>query len=274
MITFPNAKINLGLNIVSKRADGYHNLETIFYPIPLKDVIEVTTNTEHSGLKSFQLTQYGHTISGDDTNDLVVKAYLLLKDKYNLPPIDIAIYKSIPFGAGLGGGSADCAFTLKLLSEYLQLNLTTRQLETYAASLGADCAFFIENKPVFAKGIGNLFTPIDLDLSDYDIYLHKPNIFVSTAEAFSKITPTTPKVNLQEIIKMPIETWKELMINDFEKSVFTIHPQLEKIKYELYECGALYAAMSGSGSSIFGIFTKGSCPLTPNRKANKYLLPL
>lgn len=252
MITFPNAKINLGLNIIEKRPDGYHNLETIFYPIPLEDALEITTRNNSE--EKYALYQSGIEIAGSPETNLVVKAYHLLDEKFSLPPVDIHLHKRIPSGAGLGGGSADAAFMLKLLNEKFALHLNRETLEEYAATLGADCAFFIENTPIFAEGIGNLFSSIPLSLKGYQLVLIKPDIFVSTREAFAQIHPHQPEFSLKDIIARPIEEWKNYLVNDFEKSVFPQHPEIERIKEELYAQGALYAAMSGSGSSVFGIF--------------------
>lgn len=253
MITFPNAKINLGLNIIEKRPDGYHNLETIFYPINLQDALEVTRRDTDS--KEYILRVCGTSLEIDDEDNLVVKAYKLLKkDHPQMLPIDIHMYKHIPAGAGLGGGSSDAAHMIKLLNEKFLLKLSAEQMESYAAQLGADCAFFIKNKPVFATGIGNVFEPIELSLKGYHIVLVKPDIFVSTRDAFSHIKPTRPSVSLKEIVKQPIESWKDSMKNDFEESVFLKFPEVAAIKDELYDLGAVYAAMSGSGSSVYGIF--------------------
>ena len=252
MITFPNAKINLGLNITEKRPDGYHNLETVFYSVPLEDALEITILNDSK--QKFALHQSGLEISGEPENNLVVKAYLLLDREFQLPPIDIYLYKHIPSGAGLGGGSADAAFMLKLLNEKFYLHLTDEKLEEYAAMLGADCAFFIKNKPTFAEGIGNVFSPVDLSLKGYQLVLVKPDIFVSTREAFSFIRSRHPEHSLKEIIKRPVNEWKNNMLNDFEESVFPQYPVIEDIKKELYRKGAVYAAMSGSGSSVFGLF--------------------
>ena len=209
MITYPNAKINLGLNIVEKRPDGYHNLETVFYPINLQDALEVTTLKDKD---DYALTVSGTPIEGDAENNLVVKAYKLLKKDFpEIPGIDIHMYKHIPTGAGLGGGSADAAFMIKLLNEKFNLQISIEKMEEYAAILGADCAFFIQNKPVFATGIGNLFEPIQLSLKGYYLVLIKPDIFVSTKDAFSNITPKQPEYSLKEIIRMPIETWRAVM---------------------------------------------------------------
>ena len=253
MITFPNAKINLGLNIVAKRPDGYHNLETVFYPIPIEDALEITS-LHDSGGKKYCLHQSGLEIAGEADNNLVVKAYRLLDETFGLPPIDIHLLKHIPSGAGLGGGSADAAFMLKLLNDYASLGLTEDALEEYAARLGADCAFFIKDKPVYAEGIGNLFSPITLSLKGYKLWVVKPDVFVSTRDAFAHVHPRKPDMPLKEIVKRPVEKWRELMVNDFEESVFPQFPAIAAIKDEMYRMGALYASMSGSGSSVYGIF--------------------
>ncbi len=253
MITFPNAKINLGLNITEKRPDGYHNLETIFYPINLQDALEVK-RLEGSD-KDYTLRISGTTLDGAPEDNLVIKAYNLLKQDFpQMPAIDVHMYKHIPVGAGLGGGSSDAAFMLKLLNEKFALNLTDEQMEAYAARLGADCAFFIRNKAVFASGIGNIFEPIELSLKGWHIVLVKPDIFVSTKEAYALVKPHAPALSLKEIIKQPVETWKDTMVNDFEASVFAKHPAIAAIKDKLYDMGAVYASMSGSGSSVFGLF--------------------
>lgn len=253
MITFPNAKINLGLNIVEKRPDGYHNLETIFYPINLQDALEVTRRENND--KEYTLHISGSPLEGEPGDNLVVKAYKLLKKDYpGLLPVDIHMYKHIPAGAGLGGGSSDAACMIKLLNDKFSLGLSTERMEEYAVKLGADCAFFIRNKPVFATGIGNLFEPVELSLKGYHIILIKPDIFVSTRDAFAEIKPVRPAVSLKEIVKQPMETWKNSMKNDFEDSVFKKFPEIAAIKDELYDLGAVYAAMSGSGSSVYGIF--------------------
>ena len=253
MITFPNAKINLGLNIVEKRPDGYHNLETIFYPINLQDALEVTRRENND--KEYTLHISGSPLEGEPEDNLVVKAYKLLKKDYpGLLPVDIHMYKHIPAGAGLGGGSSDAACMIKLLNDKFSLGLSTERMEEYAVRLGADCAFFIRNKPVFATGIGNLFEPVELSLKGYHIILIKPDIFVSTRDAFAEIKPVRPAVSLKEIVKQPMETWKHSMKNDFEDSVFKKFPEIAAIKDELYDLGAVYAAMSGSGSSVYGIF--------------------
>jgi 4-diphosphocytidyl-2-C-methyl-D-erythritol kinase len=256
MISFPNAKINLGLNIVSKRPDGYHNIETVFYPIRLYDALEVVPAGESAGI----FKQTGIAIAGHSEDNLVMKAYRLLKEHYTIPEIDIFLRKHIPFGAGLGGGSSDAAFMLKLINDFAGLKLSAKQLEEYAVKIGADCPFFIQNKPVFAEGIGNVFSPVDLSLSGYWLVLIKPDIHVSTQEAYANVKPQTPNESIREIIQKPVSRWRDKLKNDFEPSVFGKYPQIKNIKQHLYEQGAIYAGMSGSGSSVFGIFEKEITP--------------
>lgn len=252
MITFPGSKINLGLNIIEKRPDGYHNLETIFYPIPVEDALEITPKRDGDG--KYRLHQAGIEIAGEAEDNLVVRAYRLLDELFGLPPIDIHLFKRIPSGAGLGGGSADAAFMLKMLNEQFNLGLSPDRLEEYAARLGADCAFFIRNVPTYAEGIGNLFSPVSLSLKGYQLWLVKPDIFVSTREAFAQIKPHRPEQSLRETIQLPVEAWKNHMVNDFEASVFPQFPAIGEIKEEMYRQGALYTSMSGSGSSVYGLF--------------------
>ena len=256
MIVFPNCKINLGLNIVNRRPDGYHDLETVFYPVSsLHDALEVTIASAPT-TAGYSFEQYGNTVDCEPAKNLVVKAYLLLKKSFpNIPPIDIHLIKHIPSGAGLGGGSADAAFMLKLLNDLCELQLTTEELEQYAAQLGADCAFFIQNQPTFATGIGNIFSPINLSFKGYQIIIVKPDVFVSTKEAFAHIHPQRPTEAITDILQAPITEWRHRLVNDFEASIFPQHPQIEVIKQQLYDKGATYASMSGSGSSVFGIFT-------------------
>ena len=256
MITFPNIKINLGLSITEKRPDGYHNLETVFYPVALEDALEIRTNPEAQ--QKFTLHQHGMEIAGNPENNLVVKAYLLLDKEFHLPPVEIHLYKHIPSGAGLGGGSSDAAFMLKLLNEHYNLQLSDNQLEDYAAILGADCAFFIKNTPTYAEGIGNIFSPIELSLKGYRIMIVKPDVFVSTREAFANTRPHRPEYPVREVIRRPVAEWKDTLINDFEASVFPQYPVIGEIKEELYHQGAIYASMSGSGSSVFGLFAAGT----------------
>jgi len=251
MLLYPNAKINIGLNITEKRADGYHNLETVFYPIGLCDVLEVSPSNTCS---DYSFSSGGILIDGDPQNNLILKAFRLLNNDFDIPPVDISLIKKIPFGAGLGGGSADAAFMLKALNKLFGLKIATKKLEAYAVKLGADCPVFIRNKPVFATGIGNEFTKSDLSLKGYFLVLVKPDIHVSTPEAYSKVVPQKPKHSLQELVKLPVKEWKGLVMNDFEQSVFASHPTIAEIKQNLYNAGALYASMSGSGSSVYGLF--------------------
>ena len=250
MIVFPNAKINLGLNIVSKREDGYHNIESIFYPIPLYDILEVIPADKNK--KSFSLEVMD--LPDDGKQNLVEKAYLKLVDKYDIPPIEVILKKCIPFAAGLGGGSADAAYMLKILNEMFINRISEEEMLEIGKDIGADVPFFIKNKPVFAEGIGTDFSDIDLSLNGYFIVLIKPDIAISTAEAYSGVTPCIPNYSLKDVIKQPICEWRGVVKNDFEKSLFPKYPRLKEIKESLYEVGAEYASMSGSGSSIFGIF--------------------
>lgn len=253
MIQFPNAKINLGLHVVSKRPDNYHNLETIFYPISLCDVLEVVPS-QHPSVQGYTLHLSGIVVDGNPDNNLVIKAWRLLHDEFNIPPIDIYLRKVVPFGAGLGGGSSDAAAMLQLLQQQFQLPLTQEQLLERAAKIGADCPFFLLNKPTLAEGIGNEFSPLSLSLRGYCIVLVKPDVGVSTAEAYSQVTPAPAPLPLPEVVEMPLSEWRNHLVNDFEKSVFAIHPSLAHIKEQLYQSGAIYASMSGSGSSLYGIF--------------------
>jgi 4-diphosphocytidyl-2-C-methyl-D-erythritol kinase len=248
MISFPNAKINVGLNVVSKREDGYHNLETIFYPVKLADALEIIPS------EKTEFSSSGILIDGEAENNLVFKAYKLLQKDFDLPPVKLHLHKVVPFGAGLGGGSADAAFALKMLNDYFNLGISIEKLESYASQIGADCPFFIQNKPTFASGIGDQFEPVHLDLSAFEIVIVKPNFSVSTPEAYRNIVPAPANFNLKEIENLPIEDWKNVVKNDFEKSVFPQYPEIEELKNKLYELGAVYASMSGSGSAVFGIF--------------------
>ncbi|WP_029905925.1 4-(cytidine 5'-diphospho)-2-C-methyl-D-erythritol kinase [Prevotella sp. 10(H)] len=253
MICFPNAKINLGLNIISKRPDGYHNLETIFYPIDIKDALEIVIK---EGLEKDVFIEAGIKIDSASEDNLVMKALRLMRTKYDFPFLEVHLLKKIPFGAGLGGGSADASFMLKLINDSFQLGTSDEELAALAVQLGADCPFFIYNKPVFAEGVGEKFQNIELSLKGYHIILVKPDIHVPTKDAFAEIKPQQPGLSLKEIIKRPVTEWRELMINDFEKSVFAKYPEIKNIKDKLYHRGALYASMTGSGSSVFGIFEK------------------
>lgn len=247
----PCAKINIGLYVTEKRADGYHNLETVFYPIPITDELEV----EESDIDSLTIT--GIPVAGNLDDNLVVRTVRLLRDKgYLVPPVRIRLRKNIPSGAGLGGGSSDAAFMMKAVNELFNLGISVEKMERMISRLGADCAFFIQCRPVFATGIGDIFTPIDLDLRGMYLVLVKPDDFISTREAYSHTHPRVPQVSLLENIGKDITRWPLLIKNDFEESVFPAHPTVEGIKETLYEMGAEYAAMSGSGSSVFGLFAE------------------
>ncbi len=311
MVVFPNCKINLGLNILCKREDGYHDLETVFYPILLNDALEVVreqltadrlqitddssedevnikstlhnerltvnrlqitddlsediiTNTQSTlhnqqlTVNGIRLTTSGLPINGDDDNNLCVKAYYLLKKDFPfLPLIQMHLHKVIPMGAGLGGGSADGAFALKLLNDTFHLNLSSEQLIAYALQLGSDCPFFILNKPCFATGRGEVMEAIELDLSAYQFVIVNPQIHIGTGWAFGNITPKIPEQSIKDIIYQPINTWKDLLINDFEQPAINHYPKIGNIKAELYNHGAIYSSMTGSGSTVFGIYEKG-----------------
>ncbi len=292
MIVFPNCKINLGLNILRKREDGYHDLETVFYPIPLRDGLEVirqsTVNSEQSTVNRIPLTDErseeinitestlhnqrstvngqrfttsGLIINGSSEDNLCIRAYYLLKKDFpSLPNIQMHLHKVIPMGAGLGGGSADGAFALKLLNDTFHLNLSKEQLINYALQLGSDCPFFILNKPCFATGRGELMEEIALDLSAYQFVIINPKIHIGTGWAFGNITPKIPSQSIKNIITQPIHIWKDTLLNDFELPAINHYPEIGTIKQELYKQGAVYSSMTGSGSTVFGIFEKDINP--------------
>ena len=254
MICFPNAKINLGLHITGKRSDGYHTIETIFYPIPLTDSLEAIKSKK----MSFKIT--GMKLESPPEDNLVMKAYDLMSKNYNIPPLDIYLTKAIPSGAGLGGGSADAAFALRLINDLCEYNISEDKLKKMAASIGADCPFFIHNKPVIATGTGNIFKPSDISLKGYTIYIVKPHIAVSTKEAYAGVKPEKPEFSLEKLSSIPVNKWRDILKNDFEHSVFKKYPVIGEIKDKLYYMGAEYAAMSGSGSSVFGLFNDTISP--------------
>ena len=265
MITFPNCKINLGLHVVGKRPDGYHDLETIFLPVhSLRDELEI--NPIEPSLSSGGtalapcMQQGGLALDNAPDDNLCMHAWRLLHEEFGIPPVNIRLKKGIPFGAGLGGGSSDAAFTLKMLNEMFSLSLTDSQLEQRAARLGADCAFFIKNEPAYATGIGDQLSPIDLDLSAYRIIIEIPEgEHVSTKEAYGGLKRDlfdTKRPDLRAAVKHPIEDWRNLIVNDFETSVFPAHPAIAALKEDMYRRGALYASMTGSGAAVFGIFAK------------------
>lgn len=248
MVVFPNAKINIGLNITSKREDGYHNIESIFYPIPWYDVLEINKSDE------FDFTTSGLIIDGSTDNNLIVKAYHLIKERFNITPCKIHLHKQIPMGAGLGGGSADAAFTLTTLNTIFNLKISIKELEAMADSIGSDCSFFIQNTPKYVTGKGEIMKDIDLKLSGYYIKLVNPNIHISTQKAFSNIKPTVSINKLREIILNTIYQDNTEINNKFEASVFPLYPILPEIKNEIIKEGAFYASMTGTGSTIYGIY--------------------
>lgn len=258
MITFPCAKINLGLNIVSKRPDGYHNLETVFYPIPLTDALEIKYMDEKFPSESpCDLKITGNDVDCNEEDNLVIKAYQLLAADFQLPRVHAHLVKRIPTQAGLGGGSSDAAYMIRLLDERFRLNIGIPEMERYAAKLGADCAFFITADPSYAEGIGDVLMPVDVPgagLGGYYLAVVKPSVAVSTRDAYAAIVPKTPAKCCRDIVRQHIETWKDELVNDFEAPIFAMHPELAAIKQSLYDAGAVYAAMSGSGSALFGIF--------------------
>lgn len=261
MVVFPNAKINLGLNILRKRADGFHDLSTIFYPIPLQDVLEIVPQQQRDAKVDVVLYGTGLAVAGNADDNICIKAYRLLKTNFpNLPPIELHLHKLIPMGAGMGGGSADGAFTLGLLNEQFQLQLTQAQLINYALQLGSDCPFFIVNKPAIGKGRGEDLTPVQLDLSAYSIAIVNPGIHVPTGWAFQQISPGLPEYDCASIIQSSPETWRGKLINDFEAPIVAHYAEIGKAIEQLYAQGAVYAAMSGSGSTVFGIFPKTGTP--------------
>lgn len=284
MIAFPNAKINIGLNVVAKRTDGYHDIETVFYPVLLQDALEISLMRPLDPSQLIKRLEAGLLVQPDDAfvpyrflrrreeipccslemtgnefpfkaaDNLVVKAYLLLQQDFDLPSIDIKLHKHIPSGAGLGGGSSDCAFMISLLNRRFNLRMRESAMERYAARLGSDCAFFITNTPSLATGRGEILNPIGLSLKGYTVLLVKPDVSVSTAEAYAGVTPHKPETSLADAVKRPVSEWKDCVFNDFEPSVFEKYPLLADIKQKLYDLGAEYAAMTGSGSTLYGIF--------------------
>lgn len=264
MLLLPNCKINLGLQVVRKRPDGYHDLQTVFYPIPLRDNLELRELRNSDAPYALQLA--GQAIEGNPDDNLIIKVYKQLKEEFDLPALDIYLYKHIPLGAGLGGGSSDAAFMMKGLNEVFELGLSDYEMERRLAGLGADCAFFVQNVPAYATGIGDELTPIPLSLKGMYIVLVKPDVSVSTREAYAGVTPKEPEHDLLKALRRPVTEWRDRVVNDFEPSVFAAHPELAAVKQTLYDMGADYAAMSGSGSTLFGLFSR---PVPEARKVFK-----
>jgi 4-diphosphocytidyl-2-C-methyl-D-erythritol kinase len=268
MISFPHAKINLGLSVVSKRPDGFHDLETIFYPLSVRDILEISPSEET------RIVLTGQTIPGTANDNLVLLAYHLLKKNHpGVKPLEINLYKAIPSGAGMGGGSSDAAAVIKMINYFFDLQLSVEQLNAYALELGSDCPFFIQSAPCFASGRGEILDPVSLDLSGYSILMIHPDIRIETAWAFSRIKPASPEYDLRKSILKPIKNWVNLIHNDFEGPVFEAYPLLYSIKKRLYASGAIYAAMTGSGSTIFGIFEKSALPEVNFENARQTIIP-
>jgi len=253
MVKFPNSKINLGLRVTGKRADGYHNIQTIFYPLPFYDVLEIIPG---DGVHEVSFTQTGIQLPGSDAENLCIKAYRFLKKEFpSLPSVKMHLHKVIPAGAGLGGGSSDASSTLMMLNEIFNTGLDATQLSEIALMLGSDCPFFISNTASYAEGRGELLTPVQIDLSTYRILVVNPGIHITTKNAFSLVEPSAhSSVKLTQIIVQPVERWQELLVNQFENPVFKLYPQIASIKEMMIQHGALYASLSGSGSTVFGIF--------------------
>ncbi|MBO7432302.1 MAG: 4-(cytidine 5'-diphospho)-2-C-methyl-D-erythritol kinase [Salinivirgaceae bacterium] len=255
MIVHPNAKINIGLNIVERRPDGFHNLETLMVPFALSDTLKLTHNKSIYA-KHFELVIDGLPVDGSLDTNLVSRAYHLLNADFVLPPVKAVLDKKIPMGAGLGGGSSDCAFTISALNRMFDLNLSVTQMQKYASMLGSDCALFVENKPALATSRGEVLQTVDINLSAYKILIVKPQVHVNTAKAYQMLTPHAPQYHIADMLDCPLEEWAGKIVNDFEEPIFEMFPTLRSIKEALYACGASYASMSGSGSAIYGLFRK------------------
>ena len=250
MVLFPNAKINLGLHVTGRRHDGFHNIETVFFPVPLMDVLEMVKADD----QQFAFTLSGIGIPADGAENLCVLAWKMLQKEFELPPVKIHLHKNIPTGAGLGGGSSDGAYMIRLINQYFSLHLADDRMEDYARRLGSDCPFFIRNRPVFATGRGDQFFPVNIDVSKHFLVIVKPPFGVSTREAYAGIRPAKPAVDLRDAIRLPIVEWRGKIINDFEVPVFKKHPEIAAIKSKLYDLGALFSLMSGSGSAVYALF--------------------
>jgi 4-diphosphocytidyl-2-C-methyl-D-erythritol kinase len=255
MLDFPNAKINIGLNVIQKREDGYHDIETLFYPIGLKDVLECV-QAEDTQEDELQFKVTGGGLDNDEMENLCVRSWNLVHQRYSLPKTRMHLHKLIPIGAGLGGGSSDAAFTIQILDKVFNLKISDKEKLALATEIGSDCAFFIYNKPALAMGRGEILKVVDTALESFYIVLVHPGVHISTADAYGGITPKPPKIKLEEALQKPITDWKKLIVNDFEESVFSKYPKIGKIKEELYNFGAVYASMTGSGSAVYGIFNK------------------
>jgi 4-diphosphocytidyl-2-C-methyl-D-erythritol kinase len=259
MVSFPPCKVNLGLDVIRKRPDGYHDIETCVYPLPLTDILEALP------AEKMIFTSTGMAIPGEADNNLCLKAFHLLKKDFDISPVQIHLHKLIPTGAGLGGGSSDGAHCLRLLNSIFQLNLSDEQLTVYASHLGSDCAFFIRDQPMIGKGRGEILHPAEVSLKDYYFVLVNPGIHISTRDAYAGIKPSIPVISIEDILQRPVEEWKDVLKNDFESSVFNKQPRINFLKDMMYSAGAMYASMSGSGSSVYGIFrSRPSLPEVKN----------
>lgn len=255
MIGFPNAKINLGLHVRNKRSDGFHNIESVFYPLSLCDVLEI--NSSSSGDTTMKCTGLEIPLNADGAEDnIIMRLISLLKAEFNLPPLYIHLHKVIPLGAGLGGGSSDCAFALQMINRLCNLDISLERRLQIVTQLGSDCAFFLNNEPALAGGRGIILTPVHISLKGYHIVLIKPGVHINTALAYTWVKPNEEAEPLSETIVKPPAAWKHLLVNDFEAPVFQRYPEIKQLKEMLYETGALYAAMSGSGSAVYGIFDR------------------
>ena len=236
--------------MVAKRSDGYHDIETCFFPVPWTDVLEIIPSSD------FQFSSSGITIPGSENDNLCIKAYVLMRDAYQLPPVKIHLHKIIPMGAGLGGGSSDAAHTLRLLNAIFEINLSPEQLRVHAAQLGSDCSFFVGDEPLLGTGRGEILTPAAVSITGYHLVLVKPNVHVSTKDAYAGLSPKKPTYAIKEVLNCPVADWQKMLVNDFEPTVFTKFPEIEKTKKRLMDLGALYACMSGSGATVFALFEK------------------
>ena len=248
MIIYPHAKINIGLHVLERRSDGFHNIETVFYPIEMCDILEIKPADKP------QLFLYGQEVEGDPQDNLCMKAYRVLQAIFDLPPVQLHLYKQIPVGAGMGGGSSDAAYTLRLINDYFSLGINDFKLEEYAARLGSDCPAMLYKHPTLGTEKGDRLSRVDIDLSPFYIFVCKPSISISTAQAYAKISPQKPKRPLRELCALPIKEWKACMVNDFESALFPEYPVLKEYKEKLYDLGARYASLSGSGSTVYAIF--------------------
>lgn len=268
MVVFPNIKINIGLFVTGKRPDGFHNIESVFYPVSWTEALEVVDRNEPASSRKdydhkaatevgkVRFYQYGLDIPGEVSNNLCIRVYQLLEEWFNLPAIDIHLLKTLPIGAGVGGGSADAAYCLRALKDFFELRISDQEAMELLAKVGSDCPFFWKNQPMFVHGRGEKMHPIELSLKGYHLMVIHPSIPISTKEAYAGIKPKDAPVDLHLLTDLPMESWREVIHNDFEASVFPNHPELPAIKEQLYEIGALYASMSGSGSALFGIFSE------------------